>query len=109
MKRAGVSWTPLAAPVRKRDHVRGAAHPTVTLVAYGDFANPHCVQAYRAVKRVEKKMGHALRYVFRSFPTGEEGEPKKAAEAAECAGAQGRSATWKRSFGSRCFSETSGR
>ena len=89
-----ITKTRLAEPVRKRDHARGAAHPAVTLVAYGDFANPNCIKAYRAVKRVEKKMGATLRYVFRSFPTGEEGEPSRkaaeAAQAAECAGAQGK-------------------
>ena len=86
-----ITKTRLAAPVRKKDHARGAAHPTVTLVGYGDFANPQCIKAYRAVKRVEKRMGQTMRYVFRSFPTGDASEPsRKAAEAAECAGAQGK-------------------
>lgn len=86
-----ITKTRLAAPVRKKDHARGTAHPTVTLVGYGDFANPLCIKTYRAVKRVEKRMGQTMRYVFRSFPTGDASEPsRKAAEAAECAGAQGK-------------------
>ena len=60
----------------------------MTIVAYGDFVNPNCVETYRAVKRVQKKMGNTLRYVFRSFPTTEGGESSQ--KAAECAGAQGK-------------------
>ena len=81
----------LAEPVRGTDHVRGSARPRVTLVGYGDFANPECLKTYRAVNRVQKKMGRTLRYVFRAFPASEGGESsQRAAEAAECAGAQGK-------------------
>jgi protein-disulfide isomerase len=86
-----IAKTRLAAPVRKTDHVRGPSHSTVTLVAYGDFTNPECAETYRAVKRVQQKMGPRLRYVFRSFPAPEgEGLSQKAAEAAEAAGSQGK-------------------
>ena len=80
----------LAAPVRKMDHIRGPSRSTVTLVGYGDFTNPDCVETYRAVKRVQKKMGPTLRYVFRSFPAPEGDLSQKAAEAAEAAGSQGK-------------------
>jgi formate-nitrite transporter family protein len=87
-----IAKTHLAAPVRKTDHVRGPSHSTVTLVGYGDFTNPECAETYRAVKRVQKKMGPTLRYVFRSFPAAPEGGElsQKAAEAAEAAGSQGK-------------------
>lgn len=81
----------LAEPIRGTDHVRGAARPRVTLVGYGDFANPECVETYQAVNRVQKKMGRTVRYVFRAFPTPDPGgASQRAAEAAECAGAQGK-------------------
>ncbi len=81
----------LTEPVRGTDHVRGSARPRVTLVGYGDFANPECLKTYRAVNRVQKKMGRTVRYVFRAFPASEGGESsQRAAEAAECAGAQGK-------------------
>jgi protein-disulfide isomerase len=80
----------LSEPVRRADHVRGEG-ARVTLVGYGDFANPECVVAYRAVKNVQKKMGRSVRYVFRPFPAPKAGESsQRAAEAAECAGAQGK-------------------
>jgi len=80
----------LSEPVRRSDHVRGAGS-RVTLVGYGDFANPECVVTYRAVKKLQKKMGPTVRYVFRPFPAHRAGESaQRAAEAAECAGAQGK-------------------
>lgn len=79
----------LSAPVRRSDHVRGEG-PRVTLVGYGDFANPECVATYRAVKNVQNRMGRSVRYVFRSFPAPKAESSQRAAEAAECAGAQGK-------------------
>lgn len=80
----------LSEPVRRTDHVRGGG-TGVTLVGYGDFANPECLVAYRAVKKVQRAVGLSVRYVFRPFPASEGGESaQRAAEAAECAGAQGK-------------------
>jgi protein-disulfide isomerase len=81
----------LAAPVSRRDHVRGSPLAKVTLVGYGDFACPDCAKSYRAVKRIQADMGSRLRYVFRSFPRDplDEGA-ENLAEAAESAGAQGK-------------------
>jgi protein-disulfide isomerase len=81
----------LAAPVSSKDHVRGSPLAKVTLVGYGDFTCPDCAKSYRAVKEIQTQMGSRLRYVFRSFsqaPLDERSE--SAAEAAECAGAQGK-------------------
>ena len=83
--------TRLKAPVLPADHVRGGSGATVTVVGYGDFANPDCVETYRVVKRAQRKVGNRLRYVFRTFPLSESGGvSQRAAEAAECAGAQGK-------------------
>jgi len=77
--------------VSARDHTRGSPLAKTTLVAYGDFASPACFQTYRTVKKIQKKMGTALRYVYRSFPQPEQFEhSEQAAEAAECASSQGR-------------------
>jgi protein-disulfide isomerase len=79
------------ARVSPMDHVRGSPLAKVTLIGYGDFANPDCTQSYRAVKKIQKKMGSLLCYVFCCFP-----EPlefvnsEEAAEAAECASSQGK-------------------
>ncbi len=81
----------LEARVSPTDHFRGSPLAKVTLIGYGDFSNPDCTRTYRTVKTIQKKMGSRLRYVFRCFP-----EPldftnsEEAAEAAECASAQGK-------------------
>ena len=81
----------LATEVSAGDHVRGSPAAAVTLVAYGDFACPSCVQTFVTVKKIQKRLGRRLRYVFRSFPQPDEYEnSEEAAEAAECAGAQGK-------------------
>jgi len=77
--------------VSARDHTRGSPLAKTTLVAYGDFASPACSQTYRTVKKIQKKMGTTLRYVYRSFPHPQQFEhSEQAAEAAECASAQGK-------------------
>jgi protein-disulfide isomerase len=81
----------LTRKVSARDHSRGSPLATTTLVAYGDFASPACAQTYRTVKRIQKEMGTRLRYVYRSFPQPDQfSHSAEAAEAAECASAQGK-------------------
>ena len=81
----------LARKVSAKDHARGSPLARTTLVAYGDFASPACAQTYRTVKKIQKKMGTNLRYVYRSFPQPERyAHSEEAAEAAECASSQGK-------------------
>lgn len=81
----------LRAEVSPTDHVQGSPRAPVTLVGYGDFANPACLETYRTVKKIRRKMGKRLRYVFRSFPPPQKHRNSKdAAEAAECASSQGK-------------------
>ena len=80
----------LTAPVSALDHVLGPEHAPVTLVEYADFECPNCKQAAPAVKLLLERFGERVRVVFRHFPV-EEVHPHAllAAQAAECAGAQG--------------------
>jgi protein-disulfide isomerase len=79
----------LARKVSARDHSRGSPLARTTLVTYGDFASPACAQTYRTVKKIQKKMGTNLRYVYRSFPQPDQyPHSQETAEAAECAAAQ---------------------
>jgi protein-disulfide isomerase len=81
----------LTRKVSGRDHVRGSPLAKTTLVAYGDFTSPACVQTYRTVKNIQREMGTRLRYVYRSFPQPEQfGHSQETAEAAECASSQGK-------------------
>jgi protein-disulfide isomerase len=81
----------LTQPVSARDHAEGPADAPVTLVEYGDYQCPYCGAAYPVVKRVQKKLGKKLRFVFRNFPlTQIHPYARIAAEAAEAAALQGR-------------------
>ena len=81
----------LAIAVNEHDHAQGPADAPVTLVEYGDYECPYCGKAYPAVRRIQKKMGEKLRFVFRNFPLNTIHEhASQAAQAAEAAAAQGK-------------------
>jgi protein-disulfide isomerase len=81
----------LMVPVTERDHTTGPANAPVTLVEYGDYECPHCRRAQPMVQGLLRNMGENLRFVFRHFPLGEaHPHSRRAAEAAEAAGAQGK-------------------
>jgi protein-disulfide isomerase len=61
----------LKPPVGSTDHAQGKSEASVTLVEYGDYQCPYCGQAYPIVKRIQKRLGSRLRFVFRNFPLAE--------------------------------------
>lgn len=80
----------LTPPVTERDHIAGPDDAPVTLVEYGDFECPFCGMAHPIVKAAQQELGSQLRFVFRHFPLAEaHPHARKAAQAAEAAGAQG--------------------
>jgi protein-disulfide isomerase len=81
----------LAQPVDATDHVLGARHAPVVVVEYGDFQCPTCKQAAPSVKLLLERFANRVLFAYRHFPL-EEAHPYAlaAAEAAECAGEQGR-------------------
>ena len=85
------SHATLVDPVGAVDHVLGADHAPVVVIEYGDFECPNCKQAAPAVKMLLERFDGNVRFAFRHFPL-EEVHPHalQAAEAAECAGAQGK-------------------
>ena len=81
----------LTEPVSPVDHVVGPEHAPVTVVEYGDFECPSCKQATGTVKLMLARFDQQVRLVFRHFPLeGVHPHALRAAEAAECAGGQGR-------------------
>jgi Na+/H+ antiporter NhaA len=73
----------------KRDHVRGPADASVTVVEYGDFQCPYCGRAEPVVRELMADVD--LRYVWRNLPLSDvHPQAQMAAEAAEAAGLQGR-------------------
>ena len=81
----------LTVPVNTTDHILGPVNAPVTVVEYGDFECPNCKQAAPAVKLLLHRFEGRIRFVYRHFPL-EEVHPHAlhAAEAAECAGGQGK-------------------
>ena len=75
--------------VSSKDHVQGNADAAIELVEYGDYECPHCGRAYPIIKRVQKKLGDKLKFVFRNFPLAEiHPHATNAAVATEAAAAQ---------------------
>jgi Na+/H+ antiporter NhaA len=73
----------------ERDHVRGPANASVTVVEYGDFQCPYCGRAEPAVR--ELLTDDDLRFVWRNLPlTDVHPQAQTAALAAEAAGLQGK-------------------
>jgi Na+/H+ antiporter NhaA len=71
-----------------RDHIRGPAQASVTVVEYGDFECPYCGQAETVVRDLLTDTD--IRYVWRHLPlTDVHPAAQLAAEAAEAAAAQG--------------------
>jgi protein-disulfide isomerase len=81
----------LKVPVTAVDHRRGAAHPKVVVVEYGDFECPVCRAAEPGVRMILDQHAATVQLVYRHFPI-ESAHPHAlmAAEAAEAAAAQGK-------------------
>jgi protein-disulfide isomerase len=81
----------LTLPVGPRDHVMGNESAPATLVEYGDYECPYCLRAYPIIKKVQKRLGNQLLFVFRNFPVSStHPHARHAAEAAEIAAQQGK-------------------
>lgn len=78
-------------PVTDRDHALGSPRAPITLVEYGDYECPSCLNAAPILKQVRANLGNDLRFVFRHFPQSSiHPHASMAAEAAEAAGEQGK-------------------
>jgi protein-disulfide isomerase len=72
------------------DHTMGDPHASLTLVEYGDYQCPACIQGEPLTQHLVEAIGKHMRFVFRHFPlVGVHPQAELAAEAAEAAAAQG--------------------
>ena len=69
---------------------KGPAGAPVTIVEFSDFECPFCGRAEATVKEVMKSYDGKVRLVYRDFPLPMHPQAQKAAEAAQCAGDQGK-------------------
>ncbi len=77
--------------VRPDSHITGNALAPVTVVEWADFQCPACSRAEETAREIRRQYGDRVRFVFRQFPL-ERLHPhaRRAAEASECAGEQGK-------------------
>lgn len=75
-----------------RDPAIGSAQPKLVIVEYSDFQCPFCRAAFPIIREAVTAYGdRGLRLVYRDFPVDEiHAEARGAAEAAQCAHAQGK-------------------
>tara|TARA_Y100000310_G_scaffold345030_1_gene461292 strand:+ start:3769 stop:5034 length:1266 start_codon:yes stop_codon:yes gene_type:complete len=75
------------------DEIKGDPGAPVTLIEFSDYECPYCARfASQTLVQIDEKYIKTgkVRLVFRDFPLGTHRNAQKAAEAAECAGEQGK-------------------
>ena len=70
--------------------VMGPKNAKVTIIEFSDFECPFCARAAKTVDEVKKKYKGKVRVAFKNYPLDFHPNAKKAAEAALCAGDQGK-------------------
>lgn len=84
------TYQPVKPVDEQTDHIKGAKDAKVTLISYSDFECPFCSRITPTLDQIVKDYPNDVRLVFRHFPLSFHAEAQKAAEAAECAGKQGK-------------------
>lgn len=84
---------PPAGPVPEvtdEDYIRGNPDAKITLIEYSDFECPFCLRHVDTMDQLLANYPNDVRLVYRHFPLSFHPQAQKAAEASECAGAQGK-------------------
>jgi protein-disulfide isomerase len=77
--------------VRPDSHITGNPNAPLTVVEFGDIQCPACSGAEATAREIRERYGKEIRFVFRQFPLPRiHPYAEKAAEASECAAAQGK-------------------
>jgi protein-disulfide isomerase len=76
--------------VTERDRIKGSQDAAVTIVEYADFECPFCIRVLPTLARIEAEYGDEVRLVFRDLPLSIHPYAWPAAEAGQCAHAQGK-------------------
>ena len=72
------------------DPSRGPANAPITIVEFSEYQCPFCARVTPTLKAIEQKYAGKVRLVFKDFPLQNHQQAPKAAEAAHCAGDQGK-------------------
>jgi len=76
--------------LREDDLAKGPKNAPVTIVEFSDFQCPFCKRAQAVVDEVMKQYTDKVRLVYRDYPLPFHPQAQPAAEAAHCAGEQGK-------------------
>lgn len=71
-------------------YVRGSKDAEVTLVEFADYECPYCIQVFPHLRELQKEYGDKIAIVYKDMPLPMHHKAEKAAEAARCAGTQGK-------------------
>ncbi len=96
LKAAGPAVTVALEPPRyevaiaDHDPSRGPADAPITIVEFSEYQCPFCGRITPTLRQIEEKYPGKIRLVFKDFPLPNHAQAPKAAEAAHCAGEQGK-------------------
>jgi protein-disulfide isomerase len=76
--------------VEDHDPFRGPADAPITIIEFSEYQCPFCARVTPTLKQIEEKYAGKVRIVFKDFPLPNHAQAPKAAEAAHCAGEQGK-------------------
>ena len=71
-------------------YIKGSKDAKIKIMEYTDFECPYCNRAFPTIEALLTKYGNQISLEYRSFPLGFHADAQKAAEAALCAGEQGK-------------------
>ena len=71
-------------------YTNGSPEAQVTLVEFADYECPYCQKVNPQIQQMKKEYGDKLTIVYKDFPLPMHHSSEKAAEAARCAGEQGK-------------------
>lgn len=74
----------------EESHIRGNKSAKVKLVEYSDFQCPYCERHYPTLKQILAEYGDKVSVEYKHFPLNFHPMAQPAAEASECASAQGK-------------------
>jgi predicted DsbA family dithiol-disulfide isomerase len=81
---------PLADVNLEDAHMRGSKTAPVLMVEFADYECPYCEKVNPLIQKLQEEYGDKLSVVYKDFPLPMHHRAQKAAEAARCAGEQGK-------------------
>jgi protein-disulfide isomerase len=76
--------------IAEHDPSRGPVDAPITIIEFSEYQCPFCARVNPTLVELEKKYAGKIRLVFKDFPLPNHQQAPKAAEAAHCAGEQGK-------------------